>query len=252
MYCNDHVYNGFMDNKDLYERINASRKVMVLNYQLGKAGVLPWTFGWDRYLFLNTKKEEALKKRIQGASTKALPPPVDLSEFLLNKPDYNTNLRLIRHSSQGDNKYPKHMPQMIQKMIDLRPDIEFRLMPAPTFLPDNPHVHKHQRNMPEVIDFLKLGNCFWYHLPKDYEDQGPRVIMEAQASGLPVICDNHSGPSERVNSQNGWLCNSPEDYFDVIRSITPEILKEKGELSRKWASVEYNPNNWIREIMEGK
>lgn len=249
MYCNDHVYGGFVDNTEIYEQINARRKVMILNYQLGNAGRLRWTFGWDKYLFLNTIKEEGLKKRVPGAITKALPPPVDLSLFFKNEPDYGSNLKLIRHSSQGDNKYPRYMEDLIDRLIAVKVRVEFYFMPAPSFIRDRVVIHKHARNEPPVNEFLKLGNCFWYHLPEGYEDQGPRVIMEAQASGLPVICDNRSGAKERVNNETGWLCEDSAEYVEVVRSLTPEVLESKGKAARVWAKEQYNPDRWIDEIV---
>ena len=79
-------------------------------------------------------------------------------------------------------------------------------MPAPTFLEQDRlletygkgRVHCHQRNKPPVKEFLGRGNVFWYHLPEGYHDMGPKVIMEAQASGLPIVADNHSGAKDRI------------------------------------------------------
>jgi glycosyltransferase involved in cell wall biosynthesis len=76
--------------------------------------------------------------------------------------------------------------------------------------------------------------------------------MEAMAAGLPVIADNFSGPKDRVTPETGWLCNSWNDYLDVITEIIvePKILEIKGKAAREHAKKEFVPERWIEEILK--
>ena len=115
----------------------------------------------------------------------------------------------------------------------------------------HPQIYKFKVNELNVAEFINRGNCFWYKLPDNYTEGGPKVILEAQASGLAVICDNHSGPADRVDENTGWLCNTWEDYLKVIGEIieNPILLKIKGQAAREKAKTEYDPYNWIKEIL---
>ncbi|GAF94458.1 unnamed protein product, partial [marine sediment metagenome] len=79
LYCSDTIWNFDKQKQwDSMYNLDTTRKVMILNYQLGGAGNVEWTRGWDKYMFLNSTKEQELLTRIPDAFTKVLPPPTDL------------------------------------------------------------------------------------------------------------------------------------------------------------------------------
>lgn len=251
LYSNDWVWN-FDKNEvcDIFSNLNADRKVFCVNYRIDKIGLIEWTKGWDFYLFLNSSLEKTLLERCPNAKTKVFAPPTNLTKFFEIKPDYSNGLRLIRHSSQGDIKYPKTFNEIIEQILRLRENVTIRLMPAPSFLSNfDSRVFSHQRNVPAVDEFLKLGNCFWYILPEKFSEGGPKVIMEAQASGLAVIADNHSGMKDRVVDKTGYLVNSLEEHLNIIRNVSSKELEEYGKNAREYARVAYDPMNWIKNIL---
>jgi len=174
-----------------------------------------------------------------------------LTTYFENEPNYNFPLKLIRHSSQGDAKYHPDNNKMIQEILALDPTIQFHFMPARSDCMDHPNVFKYKKNVPPVNEFLRNGNCFWYRLPENYSEGGPKVCCEAQASGLACIVDNHSGPRDRVNSETGWVCNNWNDYLKAIKEIIahPELLRIKGQAAKEWARKEYLPERWVDEIL---
>jgi glycosyltransferase involved in cell wall biosynthesis len=186
------------------------------------------------------------------ANTFVLPPPTDLTAFFNVDRSYTKRLKLIRHSAQGDNKWPKDINEFLKKIWAIDPKIEFYFMPAATFMMDDPRIHKYRVNELPVPEFLKLGNCFIYNLPDGYSDAGPRVILEAQAESLAVIADNRYGAKDRVTESTGWLCSSHDDYMRTIRDIVevPSLLRTKGQAARKWAKKMYAPHRWIEEILK--
>ena len=123
-------------------------------------------------------------------------------------------------------------------------------MPPASWLMDGDGIFKFKVNEVPVHQFLAKGNCFIYNLPDGYSDQGPRVIIEAMASGLPVIADNRWGAKDRVPEEAGWLCDTREDYLQAIRDIAglPSLLATKGKAARKFALDTFNPYLWVKAI----
>ena len=260
LYTNDWVWE-FKNLNEVFSNLQAKRKVMNVNYRLGDIGSqlkAPWTLGWDKYLFLNSSLEASFRERVIQADSKAMAPPTDLSEYFDIQPNYNDNLRIVRHSSQGDVKYPKDFSEKVERIMEEIPDSEIFLMPAPSFLLpnfdlDNFHtrIHCHQRNKPPVKEFLAQGNVFWYCLPEGYEDQGPKVIMESMSAGLPIVADNHSGAKDRVVEGSGILCNNFEEHLNALKTFANDVRKRErmGQAARQHAKKEYDPQNWIQEII---
>ena len=263
LYTNDYIWEfgkELVVNK--FSNLQALRKVMCINFRLGKIGSLKWTQDWDQYLFLNSSLEQSFIStymKSKGESfyalkTKSMPPPTDLTEYFMKSPDYGGKLRLIRHSSQGDTKYPKNFNDMLDNIIEEIPNIEIHLMPAPSFL-DYPRfqgkVIPHRKNDPPIPEYLStFGNVFWYKLPDGYEDQGPKVIMESMAVGIPVIADNHSGAKDRVVKETGILCNNFQEHIQAMKYFVSEHAREMfGKAAKEHAKKEFIPERWITEIL---
>jgi len=251
---------------------------MGVNYKMGGIGRAPWTLGWDKYIFLNSMMKDEYVERCgyrPVGPTKVLAPPTVLDVYYNNQPDYGGNLKLIRHSSQGDVKYPRPVigndneviqlgfNEMLERIFTEIPDSEVFLMPAPSFLDaeivkqfaiKEGRLHVFQKNKPPVSEFLSYGNCFWYALPGGgYTEGGPKVIMEAQASGLPVIADNHSGAVDRLAYGGGYLCDDFEQQLSAMKHVSnPKVREMLGTVSRQRAMEYYNPDLWIQEIIGGK
>jgi len=254
LYSNDWVWEfAEPDIQVALDKVQAKRKVFITNFRIGKIGEVPWTRNFDKYLFLNSGLETALKERLPWADTFALAPPTDLTEFLGVIPDYDHDIRIVRHSSQGDTKYPKNFLEKCEDILSRIPGSSIHLMPGPSWMvpSTNPRIVTYKRNQPSVVEFLSLGNVFWYHLPDGYEDQGPKVIMEAQAVGLPVVADNHSGAKDRVVSKTGFLCDNWEQHIRAFNELQdPGKRQSMGTLAKGHAKRTYDPQNWI-DIITG-
>jgi len=252
LYASDTIWSY---NEDKYtstmSNVKAKRKVMVLNFKLGGAGQVEWTKGWDKYLFLNSTHEGDLIKRMPDIKSSVMAPPTPLDQYFENTVDYSFPLKLIRHSSQGDNKYRTDTNSMITGIWKLSSDIQFHFMPSYSQCMDHPQIYKYPKNKPPVWEFLRKGNLFWYPLPDDYTEGGPKVIMEAMASGLAVIADNHSGPKDRITEETGWLCDTWVEYLEVIKYVlnNPNSIMEKGLAAREYAKKYFIEERWIDEII---
>jgi len=268
MYADDYIWEFTRpDISDIFSGINADKKVMAINYRRGKAGEIEWTRNWDSYLFLNpTQERDFLVAHGRDVHTKSMAPCTDLSPFFPIQPNYNTNLRIVRHSSQGDVKFYKsdsdadinkvnqdQVRDFYNKLLATRPDLTIDMLPGPSFIEPSERFRKHPRTAAtgKIAEFLSLGNIFEYRVPKLYQDMGPRVIMESMSSGIPVIANKGSGGADaRITPETGWLCSSDEEYINIIKNVTFEELKKKGEAAKERARTEFVPERWIEEILE--
>lgn len=78
------------------------------------------------------------------------------------------------------------------------------------------------------------------------------MIVEAMAAGLPVICESRDGPADRVTTETGWKLDSHAEAAELINSLTPEILAEKGRAARERAKTEFVKEKWFNEIKGDK
>lgn len=250
LYANDMVF-GFKDKYVMLKDVQAEKKIMVLNYRGGDAGKLDWTKTWDSYGFLCSDMRDGFLERVPyAANTFVLPPPVDLTEFLeTDLGSLNKTLHIVRVSSQGDSKYPQDIGDMIDHIKKANSGTHFTFMPGPSFLPASKGLSLYGENTQPVLDVLRKGTVFWYILPDKFIDNGPRVIMEAMAAGLPVIADNRGGAKDRITEETGWLCDTQDEHIEVIKSLNGKILNEKGKAAKERARTEFNPEKWIEAIV---
>lgn len=243
-YSSDMVFDFHKNEFSVFEKLEAKRKVMALTYKIGKAGETEWTKGWDEYLFLCSDLEKKFLNKYKEANTKVLAPPVNFEDLLKTEPNYQGKPKILRHSSQGDSKFSKDINELIKGS-----EAYFSFMPAPSFLEKSTKTITYGYNEMSIKAFLQKGNCFWYLLPEKYTDQGPRVIVEAMASGLPVIAENRDGAKDRVTTETGWLINNHREAVEIINSLTPEVLEKKGKAARERAKTEFRKERWIEEIL---
>ncbi|MBA7608063.1 hypothetical protein ES703_15238 [subsurface metagenome] len=244
-YASDMVFNFDQQQFEVFSRLQAKRKVMALTYKLGKAGRVEWTKGWDRYLFLSNTLRNQFCERCSNADMAVLAPAVDLKPFLKIEPDYDGSLRIVRHSSQGDNKFSAGLSEIMAAT-----QAHYQFMPGPSWLKTEGRIQKtaYSDDPQDVAEFLGDGNCFWYLLPEGYTDQGPRVIVEAMAAGLPVIAENRDGAKDRVTIGTGWLLDKHDEMIDLLHSLNGEILQIKGRAARKRAIEIFRPELWYEQI----
>jgi len=87
--------------------------------------------------------------------------------------------------------------------------------------------------------------------PTFYGEGLPRIIMEAEASGLPVITSSIPACAESVkDGRNGWILTE-RDSCKLVGLMTdaatkPEIRTRMGILNRKYAEVEFDQKRVIQ------
>ncbi len=107
----------------------------------------------------------------------------------------------------------------------------------------------------DVRPYLRDSSVFV--LPTIYREGRPRAVVEAMATGRPVITTNTPGCRQTViHDQNGFLVpikNVPALAEAMERFIVnPELIRKMGRRSRELAEEQYNVhevNNTIASIM---
>jgi glycosyltransferase involved in cell wall biosynthesis len=258
LYANDFVYK--LENyKDMVLRVldASTRKVLVLNFSIGDARADWFLPRFDLVMFLNTTKQfDLLRSVAESPKTVVLPPPVDIEPFLAIQPDYN-KVTFVRHGRYNSKYDEEDTLQLLEMMTTMFPDAHHWVMAAPTFLcrryaKDN-RFHLFPWNALPVPELLRHGNLFHHLLPEKLRDQGPRVIVEAMAAGIPVMADNRDGARDRVNEETGWLCNSLSDYRRSLISVleNPAQLKTKGAAAKARAAQHFRPERWVDVLIAG-
>ena len=248
--------NNFIDQvpkcEDQWKRFfaGADRRVMCLNCDISHA-VVPWfRNAWHKVIFQNTTK---LRQFPAGdIRTVSLPPPVDPKPFLSIRPDY-TKINLIRHSIIS--KYCDESVRLVVRAEELLPEAHFWFMGTPPGIAlafaDHPRFHLLDAFALPVPEFLENGSLFWYRLGPRMHDQGPRVIVEAMAAGLPCIVDDRDGAADRITPESGWKCRDNDDYCRVLLSIQKDtsVLAGKGSNARRRVLECFDPRQWLDHIL---
>ncbi len=93
-----------------------------------------------------------------------------------------------------------------------RPEIE--LLPAQTIEPP---------------DFLRTLDCFVYRTAPEFREPHGRVVQEAMACGLPVVCHHSGGYREYIeHGINGFLFDSNDEAVALIRSLQQDpVLRQR-------------------------
>lgn len=85
-------------------------------------------------------------------------------------------------------------------------------------------------------DFLFTLQCFVYRTHPAWTEPHGRVVTEAMASGLPVVCDNRGGFTEFIEDGfNGFLFSDTREAVDIVQHLQhhPEVCKQVGLRGRE-------------------
>lgn len=259
IYANDFVYKLGKNKDKLIKLMDSSgRCVTCLNFVMGEAWQDWFSARMDKFLFLNTDKEKDLlgrwrKKKMKERPTKALAPPVFLEEYLKTTPNYGV-LNFVRTGRYGGKYDDEAYKKIISGWMTISPESEYWFMATPPFVNKhfggNEKFHNYGWDGQRVSSVLANGSLFHYHLPQSMRDQGPRVAVEAMASGLPIVAQKRDGMKDRLTEETGWFADTPDDFINVVKEIKSDlsILKQKGEQARERAKKVFDPYNWVKEI----
>ncbi len=84
--------------------------------------------------------------------------------------------------------------------------------------------------------FLKNLDCFFYRTSNKYFEPSGRVVSEAMACGLPVVCHRRGGYSEYIEDRvDGFLFDTDAEAVEILLTLKadPALRKRVGQAARK-------------------
>ncbi|MEQ1681696.1 MAG: glycosyltransferase family 4 protein [Nitrospira sp.] len=103
-------------------------------------------------------------------------------------------------------------------------------------LEDVPEVTLLPSGWQEPDVFLKSLDCFFYRTSEKYFEPSGRVVSEAMACGLPVVCHRRGGYSEYIeNRVDGFLFDTDAESVEILLTLKadPALRKRVGQAARK-------------------
>lgn len=97
----------------------------------------------------------------------------------------------------------------------------------------------------DIINICNISHCFLMH---SLWEGLPIALIEAGASGLPVICTPVGSIPDLISNETGYL--SSIDNFGIVMShviSNYEEAKKKGENLKKLIKSQYDINNMVRK-----
>jgi glycosyltransferase involved in cell wall biosynthesis len=111
-------------------------------------------------------------------------------------------------------------------------------------LADSPHIDLMPTCAMEAGSFLRGLDCFFFRTSEENLEASGRVVSEAMACGLPVVCHSRGGYRELIDhGQNGFLFDTDEEAFQIITMLKndAELRKTIGRASRVSMESRYSP-----------
>ncbi len=86
--------------------------------------------------------------------------------------------------------------------------------------------------------FLQGLDCFFYRTSEKYLEPSARVVTEAMACGLPVVCHKSGGYAQWIeHGRNGFLFESQREALEILLLLKEDLtLRERvGKAARRTA-----------------
>ena len=97
----------------------------------------------------------------------------------------------------------------------------------------------------EARTFLQGLDCFYYRTSDKWLEPYGRVVAEAMACGLPVVCHNRGGFTELIDhGRNGFLFNTNEEACNILLRLKEDSVLRKtiGIAARQTIEEIYSPS----------
>jgi glycosyltransferase involved in cell wall biosynthesis len=104
---------------------------------------------------------------------------------------------------------------------------------------DNPAIELLPSCAVDARDFLRSLDCFFYRTSAEWPEPWGRVVIEAMACGLPVVCHRSGGYAAAIDhGRNGFLFDTDDEAEAILLALKadPELRRRTGSAAR--ATVE--------------
>jgi glycosyltransferase involved in cell wall biosynthesis len=196
--------------------------------------------------------------------TIGLPGVVELSPFDLSlfvpPPAAEKN-----HRAQGlftvgrlsrDNPHKHHPADVpVYQNLACAEGVKLRLMGAESLAPQLDKyaaIELLPANAEPAHTFLQSLDCFYYGTAEDFTETFGRVVFEAMACGLPVVCHRRGGYADFIrHGENGFLFDTREEGLGYVMALRddPALRAQIGATGRQTVLQMFSPEK-RKEIID--
>src|SRR5215813_4954968 len=100
-------------------------------------------------------------------------------------------------------------------------------------------------------DFLRTLDCFFYRTSERWLEAYGRVVFEAMACGLPVVCGRRGGYADYIeHGINGFLVDSKDEALAALMRLRDDLkLRQRiGRAARRTVERIYSGADWSRKL----
>jgi glycosyltransferase involved in cell wall biosynthesis len=233
---------------------------MVFNVNTGSLHKYSWLAGRLRCAYFQSSelrdfwRHLILGTPLSGTPDMVLPPPVELEDYFAIAPRNAPGTPRIGRLA-GYVPLPGDAVSFYRGLADRLPEAEFWFMPAPDEIKaafgEHPRFHLFESNAMPTTDFLASVDIFCLPVRPNWDFlQGPRVLSEAMAAGLPCVTVKRWGPRDRVeHGVTGFVTNDESVMADHVALLAcdADLRRRMGQAARK-AAEEWRIEAWAEAI----